>query len=161
RSTSRPAASRTAVMWSAHSCSACASSGCSWTNVWVASAASRRDSTASLIRASSIGSTLEPRRHPARPWHPGPAPGNRRRDATPGSHRDQIQATELPESVGGGGDCPRAGGKWLHLRICLACGHVGCCDDSPARHATAHAHATSHPIIRSLEPGEDWCWCYV
>ena len=53
------------------------------------------------------------------------------------------------------------GGKWLHLRICLTCGHVGCCDNSPNRHATAHHHATSHPIIRSLEPGEDWSWCYV
>ena len=55
----------------------------------------------------------------------------------------------------------RTGGKWLHLRICLTCGHVGCCDDSPNRHATAHYHATSDPIIRSLEPGEDWSWCYV
>jgi hypothetical protein len=47
------------------------------------------------------------------------------------------------------------------LRICLECGHVGCCDDSPNRHATAHWHATDHPIIRSIEPGEDWSWCYV
>jgi uncharacterized UBP type Zn finger protein len=53
------------------------------------------------------------------------------------------------------------GGKWLHLRICLTCGQVGCCDDSPNRHASAHAHATGHPIIRSLEPGEEWCWCYL
>jgi uncharacterized UBP type Zn finger protein len=53
------------------------------------------------------------------------------------------------------------GGKWLHLRICLTCGHVGCCDSSPNRHATAHYHETAHPIIRSLEPGEDWSWCYV
>jgi uncharacterized UBP type Zn finger protein len=53
------------------------------------------------------------------------------------------------------------GGKWLHLRICLECGHVGCCDDSPNRHATAHARSDDHPLIRSLEPGEDWCWCYV
>ena len=50
---------------------------------------------------------------------------------------------------------------WLHLRICLICGHVACCDDSSNRHATAHVHATSHPSIRSLEPGEDWNWCYV
>ena len=48
----------------------------------------------------------------------------------------------------------------MHLRICLGCGHVGCCDDSPNRHATA-PHSTDHPLIRSLEPGEDWCWCYV
>jgi uncharacterized UBP type Zn finger protein len=69
------------------------------------------------------------------------------------SHLDQIQVTELPDSVAGCEDCLRTGGKWLHLRICLTCGHVGCCDDSPSRHATAHAQASSHPIIRSLERG--------
>ena len=53
------------------------------------------------------------------------------------------------------------GSKWLHLRICLECGHVGCCDDSPNRHASAHANSGEHPIIRSLEPGEEWSWCYV
>ena len=77
------------------------------------------------------------------------------------THLDQIAVRELPASVDGCEDCLRMGGKWLHLRICLTCGHVGCCDDSPNRHATAHAHATSHPIIRSLEPGEDWSWCYI
>ena len=76
------------------------------------------------------------------------------------THLDQIAVRELPPSVEGCEDCLRTGGKWLHLRICLICGHVACCDDSPNRHATAHAHATSHPIIRSLEPGEDWNWCY-
>jgi uncharacterized UBP type Zn finger protein len=76
------------------------------------------------------------------------------------THLDQVELTELPESVDGCVDCLRDGGKWLHLRICLTCGHVGCCDDSPARHATAHTHETAHPIIRSLEPGEEWCWCY-
>ena len=77
------------------------------------------------------------------------------------THLDQATLRELPSSVDGCEDCLRDGGKWLHLRICLTCGHVGCCDDSPNRHATAHHQATSHPIIRSLEPGEDWCWCYV
>jgi uncharacterized UBP type Zn finger protein len=77
------------------------------------------------------------------------------------THLDQVQVTELPESVAGCEDCLRTGGKWLHLRICVTCGHVGCCDDSPNRHATAHSRASSHPIIRSLEPGEEWCWCYV
>ena len=77
------------------------------------------------------------------------------------THLDQIELQELPASVDGCEDCLRDGGKWLHLRICLTCGHVGCCDDSPSRHATAHAQAASHPIIRSLEPGELWCWCYV
>ncbi|MGA9858360.1 MAG: UBP-type zinc finger domain-containing protein [Solirubrobacteraceae bacterium] len=76
------------------------------------------------------------------------------------SHLDTITVTELPAAVDGCEDCLREGGVWLHLRICLACGHVGCCDDSPGRHASAHAAATSHPIIRSLEPGEEWCWCF-
>ena len=82
-------------------------------------------------------------------------------NAGPCSHLDQITVFELPAEVAGCEDCLRIGAKWLHLRICLVCGHVGCCDDSPNRHATAHFHATSHPLIRSLEPGEDWNWCYV
>jgi uncharacterized UBP type Zn finger protein len=77
------------------------------------------------------------------------------------AHLDQIEVTELPESVAGCEDCLATGGRWLHLRICLTCGHVGCCDDSPNRHATAHANGVGHPVIRSLEPGEDWSWCYV
>jgi uncharacterized UBP type Zn finger protein len=77
------------------------------------------------------------------------------------THLDEIEVTELPAEVAGCEECLEIGGKWLHLRICLECGHVGCCDDSPNRHATAHAHEASHPIIRSLEPGEDWSWCYV
>ena len=75
-------------------------------------------------------------------------------------HLDQIEITELPAEVDGCEDCLREGGVWLHLRICLTCGHVGCCDDSPNKHATAHANSTTHPIIRSLEPGEDWSWCF-
>ncbi len=77
------------------------------------------------------------------------------------SHLDTIAVRELPDEVAGCEDCLRDGSVWLHLRICLACGHVGCCDDSPNRHATAHASASGHPIIRSLEPGEVWCWCFV
>ena len=77
------------------------------------------------------------------------------------THLDEVALRELPASVDGCEECLRDGGKWLHLRICLTCGHVGCCDDSPSRHATAHHQATSHPIIRSLEPGEDWSWCYI
>jgi uncharacterized UBP type Zn finger protein len=76
------------------------------------------------------------------------------------THLDQITVLELPESVEGCEDCLRIGGVWLHLRICLVCGHVGCCDDSPNRHASAHAHDSDHPLIRSLEPGEEWSWCY-
>ena len=76
------------------------------------------------------------------------------------THLDTITVTELPESAPGCEECLRDGGVWLHLRICLECGHVGCCDDSPNRHATAHAQAAGHPLIRSLEPGETWSWCY-
>jgi uncharacterized UBP type Zn finger protein len=77
------------------------------------------------------------------------------------THLDQIQITELPESVAGCEECLKVGDPWLHLRICLVCGKVGCCDDSPNKHATAHAGESGHPLIRSLEPGEDWSWCYV
>lgn len=79
---------------------------------------------------------------------------------TPCGHLDQIQILHLPESVDGCEDCLRAGDVWLHLRICLVCGHVGCCDDSPNKHATAHYRETGHPLIHSLERGEDWTWCY-
>ncbi|WP_183095059.1 cation:proton antiporter domain-containing protein [Nocardioides stalactiti] len=58
-------------------------------------------------------------------------------------------------------DCVRIGSRWVALRMCLTCGDIGCCDSSPNRHATAHFHATAHPVIRSVEPGEDWRWCYV
>ena len=58
-------------------------------------------------------------------------------------------------------ECLRSGSSWVHLRLCLECGHVGCCDDSPNRHATQHFHTTSHPMIVSYEPGEQWAWCYV
>jgi uncharacterized UBP type Zn finger protein len=57
--------------------------------------------------------------------------------------------------------CVAMGSRWVHLRMCLTCGQVGCCDSSPNRHATAHFHESSHPIIRSVEPGESWRWCYV
>ena len=76
------------------------------------------------------------------------------------SHLDQVQLAELPESVEGCEDCLQSGDPWLHLRICLSCGHVGCCDSSPNRHASAHAAASGHALIRSLEPGEDWSWCF-
>src|SRR3984957_4262222 len=77
------------------------------------------------------------------------------------THLDTVKITELPASVDGCEECLRDGGVWLHLRICLECGHVGCCDDSPARHATAHEQSTGHPIIRSLGPGGQWGWGYI
>jgi hypothetical protein len=58
-------------------------------------------------------------------------------------------------------ECLESGGRWVHLRLCMACGHVGCCDSSPNRHATGHHRATAHPVIKSFEPGEAWGWCYV
>ncbi|MFJ1602054.1 UBP-type zinc finger domain-containing protein [Streptomyces sp. NPDC088253] len=64
----------------------------------------------------------------------------------------------VPPSDPGCGDCDAVGGWWFHLRRCAQCGHIGCCDDSPAKHATAHAQSTGHPIIRSFEPGEAWFW---
>ena len=81
--------------------------------------------------------------------------------ASPCTHLDEVEVHELPAEVAGCEDCLRIGGKWLHLRICLTCGHVGCCDNSPGRHATAHYRDSGHPLIRSLEPGEEWSWCYV
>jgi uncharacterized UBP type Zn finger protein len=77
------------------------------------------------------------------------------------THLDTIEIKELPESVDGCEDCLRTGSAWCHLRMCLTCGHVGCCDSSPNRHASAHALEQGHPIIRSVQPGEDWSWCYV
>ena len=58
-------------------------------------------------------------------------------------------------------ECLLIGSGWVHLRLCLSCGHVGCCDSSPNKHATKHFHKTKHPIVRSLEPGENWEWCYI
>lgn len=66
-----------------------------------------------------------------------------------------------PRSTRGCEECLKTGGRWVHLRMCLTCGHIGCCDSSPGRHATAHFHESRHPLIRSFEPGEDWAWCYV
>ena len=76
------------------------------------------------------------------------------------SHLATIAPPHLPEQIAGCEDCLRSGARWLHLRMCTECGHIGCCDSSPNRHATAHANQTGHPVIRSAEPGEDWFWCY-
>jgi uncharacterized UBP type Zn finger protein len=75
-------------------------------------------------------------------------------------HIAQLQPVE-PRTPDGCEECLKAGGWWVHLRLCLACGHVGCCDSSPSKHATKHFHATSHPVVRSFERGEDWAWCYA
>ncbi len=76
------------------------------------------------------------------------------------THLDQIDAAATPDSTGCE-DCLKVGGQWVHLRMCRSCGHIGCCDSSPARHATAHYHQADHPLISSYEPGEDWWFCYL
>lgn len=75
------------------------------------------------------------------------------------THTDQIN--DVSPNTNGCEECLKTGGRWVHLRLCLTCGHVGCCDQSVGKHATKHFHATNHPIIQSIEPGEDWGWCYV
>ena len=77
------------------------------------------------------------------------------------THLETIEFTGLPDGALVCPECVAMGSRWLHLRRCTQCGQVGCCDDSPNRHATAHFRATEHPIIRSVEPGEHWLWCYV
>ena len=76
------------------------------------------------------------------------------------SHLDEVHDVE-PSTTAGCEDCLAEGTRWVHLRECLTCGHVGCCDSSPRRHATAHWHASNHPLVRSFEPGEEWGWCYT
>ncbi len=75
-------------------------------------------------------------------------------------HLAQVRDVE-PKTPGGCEECLASGDEWVHLRLCLECGHVGCCDDSINRHATKHFHKTKHPIMRSFEPGEDWGFCFV
>jgi len=75
------------------------------------------------------------------------------------AHLDQIR--DVKPSAAGCEECLKMKDRWVHLRMCLTCGHVGCCDSSKNKHATKHFHATSHPIVRSIEPGERWRWCYV
>jgi CPA2 family monovalent cation:H+ antiporter-2 len=76
------------------------------------------------------------------------------------THLDQVRAVR-PRTPGVCEDCVRSGSRWVHLRLCMTCGHVGCCDSSPNRHARQHYHETNHPIVQSAEPGEDWGWCFV
>jgi uncharacterized UBP type Zn finger protein len=75
------------------------------------------------------------------------------------THLDMIQ--KVTPSGDGCKECLEMGDTWVHLRICMTCGQVGCCDQSKNKHASKHAHAAQHPIAASIEPGEDWAWCYV
>ena len=74
-------------------------------------------------------------------------------------HLDQVKTDK--GNTSGCEACLKTGDRWIHLRLCRSCGHVGCCDSSKNKHATAHFHATGHPVMRSIEPGESWKWCYV
>jgi uncharacterized UBP type Zn finger protein len=76
------------------------------------------------------------------------------------THLDTIEHVEGRDGVEGCPECMAMGSRWVHLRRCAQCGQVGCCDSSPNKHATKHHEASGHPIVRSLEPGESWFWCY-
>ncbi len=75
--------------------------------------------------------------------------------------KEVLALRDVVPSTQGCAECLAQGDDWVHLRLCLSCGHVGCCDFSKNRHATRHFRTTGHPVIRSLEPREDWLWCYV
>jgi Zn-finger in ubiquitin-hydrolases and other protein len=74
-------------------------------------------------------------------------------------HLDTV--CDVAPHASGCEECLQIGDTWVHLRVCMSCGHVGCCDSSKNRHASLHAGAAAHPIVQSFEPGEDWWWCYV
>lgn len=76
------------------------------------------------------------------------------------THLDEIRDVE-PRTPAGCEECLATGAWWVHLRLCMTCGHVGCCDSSPNKHATKHYHQSHHPVVRSFEPGEDWAYCYA
>ena len=80
--------------------------------------------------------------------------------ATQCNHLDQVSKVK-PRTPKGCEECLKTKGTWVNLRLCLSCGHVGCCDSSPGKHATKHFHESKHPLMRSFQPGEDWAWCYV
>jgi hypothetical protein len=77
------------------------------------------------------------------------------------SHLDRVRIVEPPEEIAGCEECLRIGSGWVHLRMCQTCGTIRCCDSSPNKHASRHAAEAGHPIVRSVEPGEDWSWCYL
>ena len=76
-------------------------------------------------------------------------------------HLDQLALTAIAPTGPGCAECVPLGQQWMHLRRCQSCGHIGCCDQSIGRHATAHFHATKHPVVRSAERREEWSWCYI
>jgi hypothetical protein len=114
-----------------------------------------------LTLAVLVSIALPPR--PPRPARAEAQRDGRSRDdaaARQCTHLAQVRATP-PRTPDGCEECLASGSRWVHLRLCLTCGHVGCCDSSPEKHATRHYGQARHPLMRSLEPGEDWGWCYV
>ena len=95
------------------------------------------------------------------PAAPAPAPTltPQQRASAKCTHLGQVR--DVTPSAGGCEECLALGDTWVHLRVCMTCGHVGCCDSSKNKHATRHFHATEHAIVKSFEPGEDWAWCYA
>jgi uncharacterized UBP type Zn finger protein len=75
------------------------------------------------------------------------------------THLEQIKVTTTDKDYCE--ECVKIDSPWVHLRMCLTCGHVGCCDSSPNKHASKHSRLTGHPLVRSIQPGETWVWCYV
>lgn len=80
--------------------------------------------------------------------------------APPCPHVDQVRDVS-PNTPNGCEECLELGMRWVHLRLCQECGHVGCCDQSQGSHATKHYHSTRHAIMKSFQPGEHWSWCYI
>ncbi len=76
------------------------------------------------------------------------------------THMSEV-AQQVDPRTTGCEECLAIGDRWVHLRLCMTCGHVGCCDSSKNKHASAHSRTEQHPIVRSYEPGEDWWWCYL
>jgi len=77
------------------------------------------------------------------------------------THLKKVNKKIKPNTPEGCEECLKTGDTWVHLRLCLTCGHVGCCDNSKNKHATKHYHKTKHPVIKSFEPGENWIYCYI
>ena len=115
-----------------------------------------------LFRASDATPSLPPlpeMPQPSADWIDTSAPVHLDPDERAGcTHLDHVH--DVTPGTQGCQECLEAGTRWVHLRVCLECGHVGCCDSSPGKHATKHYHATGHPVVRSIEPGETWGWCY-
>jgi hypothetical protein len=129
--------------------------------LFVGSSTTTTHSSTEMIRAriTGEGCALEsPATGAAVGYSPGTMDDGEEEAACP--HLAMIHKRVRPQSKGCE-ECLKMGDSWVHLRLCMHCGHVGCCDDSKNRHATKHFHATSHPIVRSLEPGETWGWCFV